>query len=72
LISGSGTFRSAHLYETISYALGTAYVITSDDEEHVNMHYFRDANIKNCADEDVPVFHLEKVGGWALRESVIT
>jgi hypothetical protein len=72
LITGSGTFRSAHLRETITNALGTAYVINSDDDLHTNMHYFKDASIKNCADEDVPVFHLEKVGGWALRDSVIT
>ena len=71
LISGSDYFKSVHQNEVIKFCLGTAYVVSSDDELHLNMHVFQNLRIEDCADEMVPVFYLDKVGGWILRSSYI-
>lgn len=72
VISGSGSFKSVSLSEDISHALGTAYVITSTDDEHLSLHYFKSLSISEVGSEEVAAFYLNRVGGWALKSSTIT
>jgi hypothetical protein len=72
VIAGTGAFKSFIVIETITNVLGTAYVISCADDQHLSLHYFSEIKITSIMSEDVSSFYLKKIGGFYLTKSTIT